>query len=350
MDWFLITGFPIRFLFGPLLYLYISYYLNPDYKLNVKAKILLWGPAIIDVIFFISMCVWGAMHHYTLIEKMELINSWPFYLESGLAVPLSIFFTILSFITVRKFYQNQKKIYTNIKFGNFSWLLYILLITIVLQVIWLVCIIIDFAVNLPRDAYNFLTLLTGIQILVYGYLAILKPENTLYFRTTNNDFKRLLTEKEDEVIDISANDIAVDKNNTSLDTENLSYSLALSNRINDWMLTEKPYKNPDFALSDIVEKFNVKSSYISLALKQGSGTNFYNYINTLRAKEFLQMLTNSESKIYTITALGQLSGFTSKVTLLKYFKNITGLTPSEYLSKYNNGEAKYSIINTPSTQ
>ncbi len=61
--------------------------------------------------------------------------------------------------------------------------------------------------------------------------------------------------------------------------------------------------------------------------------NFSNFVNDFRIKYAAEILLDDNYKNFTIEAIGNLSGFSSKSAFNATFKKIIGVTPSEYKVK-----------------
>jgi AraC-like DNA-binding protein len=62
---------------------------------------------------------------------------------------------------------------------------------------------------------------------------------------------------------------------------------------------------------------------------------FYDYINGKRIEEFKKMILRPENQKYTIVGLAYDCGFNSKTAFYRNFKNVTGLSPTQYLQQQN---------------
>ena len=98
------------------------------------------------------------------------------------------------------------------------------------------------------------------------------------------------------------------------------------------MEKEALYKKNDLTLQDLANRLDTHPNYLSQVINEMEHKNFYNYINSLRVKEFIRSASRGETKSYTLLALAFDSGFNSKSTFNKYFKESTGKSPSEYFS------------------
>jgi AraC-like DNA-binding protein len=70
-------------------------------------------------------------------------------------------------------------------------------------------------------------------------------------------------------------------------------------------------------------------------LNKNLNINFYTLINDYRVAEVQEKLKGKESKKYTLLAMAEDSGFQSKASFNRIFKNKTGMSPSKYRQMYS---------------
>lgn len=97
------------------------------------------------------------------------------------------------------------------------------------------------------------------------------------------------------------------------------------------MSTEKFFRESELSLSDLAKRLNTQPNYLSQVINEREGKNFYDYVNTLRIEEFLRLVASPESRKYTLLGLAQECGFNSKSSFNRYFKKVTGKSPSEFM-------------------
>ncbi|WP_167571834.1 helix-turn-helix domain-containing protein [Aquimarina algiphila] len=102
--------------------------------------------------------------------------------------------------------------------------------------------------------------------------------------------------------------------------------------IENTIVNEKLFLNPNLSLELIAEKFDISVSHLSRVINKNSNHSFTDFINRLRINESKEMLINPEYKNYTIEAIGYESGFNSKSNFYTAFKKETQKTPSAYRS------------------
>ncbi len=96
------------------------------------------------------------------------------------------------------------------------------------------------------------------------------------------------------------------------------------------MIEEKMFLNPRLFIDDVAERLGTNSKYISQVLNEHHHRNFYAYINAFRIEEAQRLLLSPAHRKYSILAIAEMSGFSSKSSFNEAFKTITRSTPSEY--------------------
>lgn len=92
--------------------------------------------------------------------------------------------------------------------------------------------------------------------------------------------------------------------------------------------TQKGYLDAEFNLDKLSKDLKISKVKITQSLNVQLKTNFYQYINSLRVEEAKRLI--DEKQDANFKTIGYDSGFKNKSTFYKYFKEITGLTPSDY--------------------
>lgn len=86
----------------------------------------------------------------------------------------------------------------------------------------------------------------------------------------------------------------------------------------------------EFSLDKLAELTNSNPKYISQAINDSFKQNFRSFINEIRIKEALKLLSSDEGKKYSIESIGLMVGFKSRRSFDTIFKEITGISPSFY--------------------
>lgn len=109
-----------------------------------------------------------------------------------------------------------------------------------------------------------------------------------------------------------------------------SHKTSLAARTNGSEIID--YINENFldgnmSLETLSQKFGLTSGYISQLIKESNGINFREYLLNLRLNHAKSLLSDTEKSINDIV---NESGFYSKQTFFRCFKNNVGITPSEF--------------------
>lgn len=97
------------------------------------------------------------------------------------------------------------------------------------------------------------------------------------------------------------------------------------------MRKEKPYTNTGLKSSDLAALAGCSSHDLSYIFNQHLEKSFYDYVNGYRVEEFKRLVEAVDTSRYTLSALAEQCGFSSRASFFRHFKAITGLTPAEYM-------------------
>lgn len=131
---------------------------------------------------------------------------------------------------------------------------------------------------------------------------------------------------------------AVDQNTSSFIPRKKTISIetprkgksALENQLFALFDHDKIYLNENLSLSEVGIHLNESPKRITEVLNAEMNTNFYAYVNHFRVKSFKKKLNSKEAQNKTFLGLAFESGFKSKATFNRAFKEITGMTPKAY--------------------
>ncbi|WP_025740902.1 AraC family transcriptional regulator [Aquimarina pacifica] len=160
------------------------------------------------------------------------------------------------------------------------------------------------------------------SLLLEGDKELLKNENELLRDKLNKLAKKIQNQ---EVSDTIKSSLKNKKTSLTLD-EQKEYM----DRILEFMEQEKPYLDHEIKQSDIADKLNISVHLFSEVLNVCFQKNFNNFINLYRIDRAKQLMKNPQYANYKILAIGYEAGFPSKTSFNRIFKNLVGLTPSEF--------------------
>lgn len=99
------------------------------------------------------------------------------------------------------------------------------------------------------------------------------------------------------------------------------------------IIEDKLYLSHELNLENLAEKLSVNRSYLSKAVNQVYKENFNGFINELRVKESIKLMTLKESDKLSIEGIAMSVGFNNRTSFINAFKKYTGVTPSYFIRK-----------------
>ncbi len=164
-------------------------------------------------------------------------------------------------------------------------------------------------------------------ILMLAVVFLLMLRQTLAIRLKNRqmtDTVRRLMHYRNIVIE-NGNSVEMDENEVgNVTIEELSRFKEVDKRI----MKERLFTNPSFGRDDLVRLFCVDKNTLPTLLQNLVGTNVSGYINTKRM-EYAVFLMRKHPE-YTLGAISEECGIKSPATFIRNFKNVYGMTPSEF--------------------
>ncbi len=103
--------------------------------------------------------------------------------------------------------------------------------------------------------------------------------------------------------------------------------------LNQYFYEDKIFKDPTLSVDTVAKKLQISKNVLRYYLKQEFGLNFKEFINQLRVDEFKNLLEQDSYRSYSFIGISSMVGFQSNATFFRVFKQIEGMTPSEYQKK-----------------
>jgi AraC-like DNA-binding protein len=107
------------------------------------------------------------------------------------------------------------------------------------------------------------------------------------------------------------------------------------------MTVDKVYLDAELTLTKLAAHLDLPPKTVSAVLNQHLKVGFNEYVNRFRVEEVKQRLLNPPKGNLTVLAVAFDSGFNSLATFQRVFKNLTGITPTQFLTQ-NPRNLKYS--------
>ncbi len=99
------------------------------------------------------------------------------------------------------------------------------------------------------------------------------------------------------------------------------------------MRDNKPYLDPELRIDDVARALHIKRHHLTQILSEQYNKNFFMYINEFRIEEARRMMADESNREKTVLRIAFDTGFNSKATFNRIFKEATGMTPTEYRKK-----------------
>lgn len=108
----------------------------------------------------------------------------------------------------------------------------------------------------------------------------------------------------------------------------------LHGKILTYFSEQKPYCDSDFTITQLAKDLDTNVKYVSKAIQNYEGVNFRTFVNKYRITLVKELMEKDLHNKYTISYIYSVAGFRNQSTFNKTFKDIEGITPSEYIKKY----------------
>ncbi|WP_086930468.1 helix-turn-helix domain-containing protein [Agarilytica rhodophyticola] len=105
---------------------------------------------------------------------------------------------------------------------------------------------------------------------------------------------------------------------------------AVINSVKNGIFVDKLFLEQNITVEQFAKRVGLSSRDASHAINTHFNSNFFEFINKYRVEEAQFLLASQEHKDATILDILYQSGFNSKSAFHRFFKRITGVSPSEY--------------------
>ena len=107
----------------------------------------------------------------------------------------------------------------------------------------------------------------------------------------------------------------------------------LYNRLKELVGEEALFLDPNLTLKSVADRLGTNTKYLSQVVNRYAGCNFQYFINKYRIEEAKKKIISEEYKNLTLYGIGLQCGFKNKSTFYKVFKELTELTPKDYIKE-----------------
>lgn len=115
----------------------------------------------------------------------------------------------------------------------------------------------------------------------------------------------------------------------------------IKHKIVNYMDNSEEWMMQSFSPERMAHAVDVPARLLPEIIRNGFGTNFYGLLNRYRIKEACRILSDKDKlKHLTIEGISQSLGFKSRSNFGKNFKNLVGMSPSEYIAASERANTK----------
>ncbi|GAB0157364.1 helix-turn-helix domain-containing protein [Chryseobacterium sp. Alg-005] len=294
----------IQFLTPVIFFFSVLFYTNPAFKFktsDIKYSIL---PFIFFVILFL--------------QRFETYESKPGYFDTLAFISISlilfqaIFYTGLSYITIRKHQKRIQQFSANTEGINLNWLEYIILVLFIVSIVYVIY-------NLFYDSTSLNVFINLIFLLVIYFVG--------YYSLKQKEIYPLEEKQREELISINTDPEAEETKRKLISDDEL---LRIKTQLEALMNNEKPYLDSELNLIKLAERLSVSTHHLSYIINTGFQKNFFQYVNEYRIEHAKKLLKDNSNNKLSILGIAYESGFNSKTSFNTTFKKLTDQTPSEF--------------------
>ena len=294
---------------------------------------------------------------YLVVNEFSILSE---YLQTyNVILFLSVFVSMTAYSIWALFHSNIKNERDNDslthKLLNFSSTL-----VIVVSIVSSVCLVNEFlyagSVNpvIYSSIFYMLALFlvaVAFRYKVYSFIAYIRSLKDDFIQVKNIEEENRLTENislqpeymSNNTVDVKREDYDSGNNEDviSLKTSPQKYAKSAFNesmfevyeeKLHHFFDDEKVYLDNDISLEVLAEKMKLSKHHLTQLFNVYIGENFNQYINRYRIGYSCELLQGNEGEM-TMEEVAFESGFNSKVSFNRHFKNIMGCTPSDYTKR-----------------
>lgn len=329
--------YQLLFTFFPLLYLMVKYLVTRNTKFNNR-DLLHFLPFVLSIIFYLDFFL------QTGEEKLSLIrNKTEYYIilqvigDEIIAIQ-GVLYSILSLYLIRK-YRSRIKEYESTVDKNIIKVLYLgISLNLFSWVIGIIGLHLEyFKIETAIDLFDIAYLVLVLVIYTISFAAVKSPE---IFKLEIEQIRAasLINQiPKKKSTDLNKNIPSKVDSITKPQTFSIDSSLVdIDKRLTEYMEKEKPYLEPELSLPDLARILDVPRNQLSGVINQIHNKNFYEFVNQYRIDEVKHLLTDPNNINYKLISLAYDAGFNSKASFNRIFKQMTNMTPSQYISTQQN--------------
>lgn len=184
-----------------------------------------------------------------------------------------------------------------------------------------------------------LILIVMLSIIIANY----KRRNRLYKNIVKQNTRNVAYQAQMQQRIESLNQQLADQKQSSIHSTASNGPVSESQTLNDlydrtcqMMEEKKLYKDSQLNRERLAELLGTNRTYLSRIIKEKSGMNYLQFVNSYRIQEAIQILSDHNRIDYPLKQIWSDLGFNSPATFYKIFQQSVGMTPSVYRKQFIN--------------
>ena len=304
----------LAFLQIPVFYLYVLSVCYSDFKLKPKHLLHLIPFILVNIILL------PRFYSVDFASKNDFIANGQSRIELQFNYVLFHIQVVVCFIAVLMLLRKAKKLYlenyAGTSINSYNWLFQF---TTVLTILYSFAIIKNI---FKFTDYQYISEWIKIGGLVFQMFIVC----WYLFKALNNPnlFRNI-----DSRLKLVSDIISEEKGKVQFAENEKEYNEELS-KLRNYMTAEKPFLNPMLTIQDVSQAIGIPVRELSVLINHNLGQHFYDFVNTYRIENAMQILKDGSKSKVTILEILYDVGFNSKSSFNTAFKKHTGNTPTAY--------------------
>lgn len=290
----------IQFLTPVVFYFSVLFFTNPAFTFKLSDV----KYAVLPVIFLTNL----VLRRFLDLDNPEIFG----FIFIGLILVQALFYTALSYITIRKHQKRIQLFSSNTEGINLNWLEHIILVIFMMNIVFIFY-------NIFYNDTSLNSFMNVIFLLVVYFVGCYCLRQKQIYPAEEKQLQELIS-----IDDIS--DTTEEVKRKLISDEELS---KIKKELEELMQAQKPYLESELNLIRLSEMLSVSTHHLSYVINTGFQKNFFQYVNEYRIEYAKILLKDSSSKL-SILGIAYEAGFNSKTSFNTTFKKFTDQTPSEF--------------------
>ena len=313
--------------FGPLLYFYVRGLIEADFHWSWRRHGWQFAPVLVQAALYwwlrsqsydFRNWFWQHVHRpYT--YRLEFIGTW---------VSLTVYL-LLSLRLLRQYQRWLADNFSDILALRLRWLRWLLVLLAAVSGQWLVELVLRELFGLYYS-YDYSTELLGGVVFIIGIVGLRQTDRPAVRAAEADLTSPELPGSAPAPAGATAPRAAQVAGHSLPVTSAPPIDAAVAERIRQALEDERLYLNPTLTLAEVAAHTGLAPKLISYTINTGLGRSFNDVVNGLRVAEVQRRLAQPDARRFTLLGIALESGFNSKTTFNRIFKQLTGMAPRDY--------------------